>query len=261
MNHLPTFITIVILSMFSSCKEDDVMTVIDNSTVFEINEDSKYQDFLTPSYYITNNVELRSEINKFVHFVRIEDFQNPFQNSKGEISSYSVHRDFGDGIGMGGTSQHHPAIDLYSAENTDVSIYATHNGLVKTYRDSPKYRHYLTITKDVKDSENIVIGKLVSLYAHLDLDLDESESIDLNGMMVNKGDLVSKHLYSGTVGGAHLHLEIVYFRNYEPEEEEFYSWKNNDVYTVQSSGIWSYGYWNPNVGYGFGNPQNHGIKD
>jgi len=259
MNQLAYIVIITLLSLFSSCKEDDATDFIQKNN-YETNEEGTYQDFLTPNYYNTNEIDLREDINKFVHYVRLEDFQNPFQNSSGEVLPYSIKRKFGDGIGMSDTSQHHPAIDLYPTSPTDISIYAAHEGIVNTYRDSPKYRHYLTITKEIIDSDNHSIGKLVSIYAHIDLDLDESESIQLNGLHVKKGDLVSENLYSGTMGGSHLHFEIRYYRNSDIGNEEFYNWQKSGVNTKLSSGIWLYGYWNPNIGYGFGNPINHGVE-
>ena len=42
--------------------------------------------------------------------------------------------------------------------------------------------------------------------------------------------------------------------------EEFYYWQNNEVYTTHSSGIWSYGYWNTTIAYGYGKPINLGIE-
>jgi len=178
MNQLTYIFIITLLSLFSSCKEDEATDFIQQS-IYETNEEGTYQDFLTPNYYNTNEIGLREDINKFVHYVRLEDFQNPFQNSSGEISPYSLKRKFGDEIGLDGTSQHHPAIDLHPTNPTDITIYAAHEGIVNTYRDSPKYRHYLTITKEIIDSDNHPIGKSVSIYAHIDLDLDESESINL----------------------------------------------------------------------------------
>ena len=247
------------LSFLCSCQKDDSSNSI-NEAVYEQNEDGTNQDFLTPIYYNVNETGLRNEINKFVHFVRLEDYQNPFQKPDGTIESYSKNRGFGDGIGLRGTSQHHPAIDLHPTNSTEISIYAAHEGIVNTYRDSSKYRHYLTITKEIKDSENNTIGKLVTVYAHVDLDLDESGALQLNGMFINQGEIVSKNLYSETMGGPHLHFEIRFYRNSEIGNEEVYNWKNSDIYTNQSSGVWSYGYWNPEIGYGFGNPINQGIE-
>ncbi|AMC10317.1 hypothetical protein Lupro_03185 [Lutibacter profundi] len=260
MNQITFYLILIILIFLSSCKKEDTTDLVEQIS-YEINENGIYQDFLTPDYYDTNKNDLRNEINKFIHFSRLNEYQHPFQNSNGDIITYSTNRAFGTGIGLGGTSQHHPAIDLHPTNPLDVTLYAVHEGIVNTYRNSPKYRHYLTITKEIKDSDNNNIGKLVTLYAHIDLDLDESQLIQLNGLYVNKGDLVSENLYSGTMGGAHLHFEIRFYRNSEIGNEEFYSWKSNGVYTVQSTGtLWFYGYWNSSIGYGFGNPINFGIE-
>ncbi len=259
MNKMTSYLILIILISSSSCKKEDTIDFVEQ-TSYEINENGTYQDFLTPNYYNTNENDLRDEINKLIHFARLENYQHPFQNSNGNIAPYSITREFGVGIGINGTSQHHPAIDLHPDNPSSINIYATHEGIVNTYRDSPKYRHYLTITKEIKDSENNSIGKLVTIYAHIDLDLDESQSIKLNGVYVNKGDLISKNLYSGTAGGPHLHFEIRFYRNSEIGNEDFYNWENTTIYTTQSSGIWSYGYWNPNVGYGYGNPINFEIE-
>lgn len=250
------YLTILLLS---GCAKDDTANPTEQ-TIYQTNENGTYQDFLTPNYYNTDETDLRNQINELVHFARLENYQHPFKNASGAIASYSTNRGFGDGIGMDGTSQHHPAIDLHPSNPTDITIYAVHDGLVNTYRDSPKYRHYLTITKDLKDSENKPIGKLVSLYAHIDLDLDESESLQLDGLPVNIGDLISGNLYSETMGGAHLHFELRFYRNSEIGNEDFYNWQNSGDYTTLSSGIWSFGYWDSQVGYGFGNPMNFQIE-
>lgn len=250
---------LILLTGFSSCKKEDTTNFVE-LPIYETNESGIHQDFLTPNYYDTNETDLRNEINKLIHFVRLEDYQHPLQDLNGNAASYTTNRAFGAGIGMGGTAQHHPAIDLHPSNSSDFVMYATHEGVVNTYRDSPKYRHYLTVTKEIMDSENNPIGKLVTLYAHIDLDLDESQSIQLNGLYVNKGDLVSENLYSGTTGGPHLHFEIRFYRNFEIGNEDFYNWQNSGVYTTESSGIWSYGYWDTGIGYGFVNPINLGIE-
>lgn len=260
MKQITTYLIVILLTFLSNCKENDTTDFTEEST-YEINENGTSQDFLTPNYYNTNETELRDEVNEFIHFSRLEEYQHPFQNSNGDIITYSTNRQFGTGIGLGGTSQHHPAIDLHPSNPLDVALYATHEGIVNTYRDNPKYRHHLTITKEIKDSDNNSIGKLVTLYAHIDLDLDESQAIELDGLFVNKGDLISENLYSGTMGGAHLHFEFRFYRNSEIGNEEFYSWQNSGAYTAQSTGtLWSYGYWDPSTGYGFGNPINFGIE-
>ena len=63
---------------------------------------------------------------------------------------------------------------------------------------------------------------MVSLYGHIDLDLDSAANLDLNGKYVKKGDLVSNHLYAGTTEGPHLHFEIRYYRNTDSGMEDFY---------------------------------------
>ena len=78
------------------------------------NDDSKYEDMLTPEYYNTpSEGAFRLEVNKFVHFARQLPFNHPFEDSLGQIPAYTINRSFGDGIGPGGTGSHHPAIDYY----------------------------------------------------------------------------------------------------------------------------------------------------
>ncbi len=102
----------------------------------------------------------------------------------------------------------------------------------------------------------------MTLYAHIDLDLDKADGLSLNGQTVQAGDLISRHLYSGTVGGPHLHFEIRYYRSTDSGDEEFYGFagpRADPVLTQPSGGSWLYGIWNPSVGYGFGDPRNHGV--
>ena len=259
MNQLTSYLILITLIALTSCKKEDTTNPIEEP-LYENNENETFQDFLTPNYYNANENNLRDAIDNLIHFARLEDYQHPFQNPNGIIAPYTMKRSFGTGIGMGGTSQHHPAIDLHPDNTSSIAMYAAHEGLINTYIDSPKYRNYLTVTKEIKDSENRSIGKLVSLYAHIDLDLDENQSLLLNGIYVNKGDLISENLHSGTKGGPHLHFEIRFYKNSEIGNEDFYNWQNTGNYTTQSAGIWSYGYWNPTIGYGFGNPQNFGIE-
>ena len=221
------------------------------------NEDGQYEDMLTPEYYNTpNGGAFRLEVNKFVNFSRQLPFQHPFEDSLGQIPTHTIGRGFGDGIGPGGTGSHHPAFDYYFNGSTQVNMYAAHDGIITISRDVARYRHYLSITTDIKDSLNNTIGKMVTIYGHIDLDLDSIDNINLDGQYVNKGDLVSKHLYSGTMGGPHLHFEIRYYRPTDTGLEDFYG-GNVGGNTSPSSGSWSYGFWNPNYGYGFANPENH----
>ncbi len=221
------------------------------------NEIGQYEDMLTPEYYNTaNGGVFRIELNKFVHFARQLPFQHPFEDSLAQIPTYTINRSFGDGIGPGGTGSHHPAFDYYIANSTQVNMYAAHNGVVNISRDIARYRHYLSITTDINDSLGNNIGKMVTLYAHIDLDLDSIDNINLDGQYVNKGDLISKNLYSGTMGGPHLHFEIRYYRTTDTGLEDFYG-GNIGANTSPSSGSWTYGSWNPNYGYGFAQPLNH----
>lgn len=173
-------------------------------------------------------------MNKLIHFIRLENYQHPLQDTNGILAPYTTNRIFGTGIGLNETSKHHPATDLHFDNSSNINLYATHNGIINTYRDNPKYRHYLTITKEIKDIDNIIIGKLVSIYAHIDLDLDESQYLFLDEVTVQKGELISKNLYSGTAGGPHLHFEIKYYKNSDIGNEEFYSWgkQQNFYYSI-----------------------------
>ncbi|MCK5741918.1 MAG: T9SS type A sorting domain-containing protein [Chlorobi bacterium] len=230
-----------------------------SQTTYPNNEDGTYQDMLTPQYYLSANSDsLRNEINKYVHFARLEKFGHPLADVPYRIPANGR---FGAGKGPTGTTEHHPAADMYVGNReTDVTIYAAHSGYAAVYRDVKKYRNHLSVTKDVEDDLGNVVGKIVTIYAHIDLDLDAADNVLPDGKYVNKGDIVSKHLYSETVGGPHLHFEIRFYRPGENGDEEFYSWvgpQGSDKFTEKSEGPWSYGFWDPNLGYGYGNPANH----
>ncbi|MCK4998066.1 MAG: peptidoglycan DD-metalloendopeptidase family protein [Anaerohalosphaera sp.] len=224
-----------------------------------------YHDMLTPGYYSVEGSPSSGEVNTFLYYARKERFHHPLENDSGQIPQFyvSAYGVFGAGKGPTGTSQHHPAVDIYIAQSeNNTMIYAAHNGYTATYRDALKYRHYLSITKDIEDHNGQIIGRMVTLYAHIDLDLDEQDNIHLDGQYVNKGDLVSKNLYSGTMGGPHLHFEIRYYRPGELGTESFYGFVGplgSTILTEPSAGDWSYGYWDPYTGYGFAEPKNHGI--
>jgi murein DD-endopeptidase MepM/ murein hydrolase activator NlpD len=228
------------------------------SQTYQDNENGQYEDMLTPEYYNSSNGSaFREEVNRFVHFARQTAFQHPLEDASGQIPTYSINRGFGDGIGPGGQGSHHPAIDYYIENaSTLVDLYAAHDGFVTTSKEVDRYRHYLSISTDIQDSTGTVIGKMFTLYAHIDLDLDSVANLDLDGKYVKKGDLVSNHLYSGTMGGPHLHFEIRYYRSTDSGIEDFYGGPVADK-TSPSSGSWTYGFWNPNVGYGFAHPLNH----
>lgn len=225
------------------------------------------QDFLTPSYYLASIVDpFRVQLNRFLYYAQSEPYHHPLENEAGDIPSFTVPAFgvFGAGKGPTGTSQHHPASDLrVGTYETDVQIFAAHDGYVHTYKDAPAYRHYLSISKPVIASNGELLGMLVTLYAHIDLGLDEANGLHMDGQYVQKGELVSEHLYSETVGGPHLHFEIRYYRVNELGTEDFYGFvgaSGSTVFTQASAGPWSYGFWIPGIGYGYGRPGSHGLN-
>lgn len=241
-----------------------LLSIAHSQTIYPNNEDGEFEDMLTPQYYLSANGEpFRVEVNKFVHFSRELPFQHPLDDGTGQLPQYSIPTkgEFGAGKGPGDTAEYHPAIDLHVGNNeTNVTMYAAHDGLVAVYKDAQMYRHYLSITRDIEDDSGNILGKMVTLYAHIDLDLDSADNIILDGQYINQGDIVSKHLYSGTVGGPHLHFEIRYYRPGDMGTETFYGFSptGGGAYLSQpSAGSWSYGYWHASFGYGYANPENH----
>jgi len=215
-----------------------------------------FADMLTPGYY---SVELKSEADVFLAACHQVQMHHPLETPKGKVPDYAVpfFGTFGAGKGPSKTKQHHPATDLkVDGGETDVELYAAHDGVISTIRDAAKYRHYISITKVITDEEGKELGKLVTLYGHVDLDLDEKDGLELNGKTVKAGELISKNLYEGTRGGPHLHFEIRYFRPDDDGTEEFYGFKQ----TQPGSKEWPYGKWDPNCGYGFGQPESHGLQ-
>jgi hypothetical protein len=230
-------------------------------------EAAPHQDMLTPAYYLAAEDDpFRAEVDRFISRCRKEVFHHPLLNETGKMPPFKVHNwgTFGAGKPPGRNMQHHPAADFkIDGGETKVSLYACYDGLVTTFKDVPKYRHYLAITKDVFAEDGKVLGKLVTIYGHIDLDLNEADGLSLEGKRVKKGDLVSRHLYSGTMGGPHLHFEVRYYKVGEQGDEEFYGFQfpgsKDTNLTEASSGPWPYGYWNPNIGYGYADPKNHGV--
>ena len=260
------FSAILIITFANGCgKEDDLI----KDEIDPDNEEELYSldsvDMITPSYYLSlTEASFIENINQFVSFAQEDDFHHPLENEMGEIPDYEIpsNGEFGAGKGPTFTEQHHPAADLHVGDReTDVNLYAAYDGYLSTAKDSDKYRHYISLTKDILNDAGDSLGKIVTLYAHVDLDLDEAESLNMNGQFIEKGDLISRNLYSGTVGGPHLHFEIRYYRPGEAGDEVFYGFQHPDRpnLTEPSAGIWPYGVWDPNVGYGFGNPKSHGL--
>lgn len=248
--------------LFIATKLSATDMIFRSSFEFFDNEDSISQDFLTPNYYYSEQGDsFRYDLNKFIYFVRLQQFTHPLSTSS-NVPSFNIpaNGEFGARKGQNGIYQHHTATDIHVGNNeTLVDLYAVHDGYVTTYRDAEKYRQYLSIELDIHDNLGAILGKLVTIYAHIDLDLDEAGSLIMNQQFVQKGDLISKNLYSQTVGGPHLHFEIRYYKNNEISTDSFYGLSMNPSYTEPSAGIWLYGLWNPNIGYGFADPKNHGL--
>ena len=237
-----------------------ICTATARAQTYPENESSTYQDLLTPAYYSAPIGDaFRNEINKYIFFARQECFHHPLEDEFGVTPSYTIPSEgtFEAGKGPGGTGEHHKANDLHvGSDDSLVTMYAAIDGYVSTYYDQLIYRDYLTITKDVKDSNDVVLGKMVVIYGHLDLIKDTTAGLFMDGQYVSKGDVVSNFLYSGTVGGPHLHFEIRYYRVGDAGTETYYGFTGAGL-TDPSAGIWTYGLWNPSIGYGFGQMENH----
>ena len=215
-----------------------------------------FGDMLSP---LVHSGEIKEEADAFLFVCHQVEMHHPLENKKGRMPDYAVpfFGTFGAGKGPTKTEQHHPATDLkVEGGETEVNLYAAHDGVISTVRDAPKYRNYISITKIITDEDGEELGKLVTIYGHVDLDLDEESGLKIDGKMVEKGELISRHLWSGTRGGPHLHFEIRYYRPGDDGTEEFYSFRE----TVPGTGKWPYGFWSPDHGYGFGEPESHGLK-
>ena len=227
------------------------------------------QDMLTPAYYAAEPTStLRSEINRFVHFAHRMSTNHPLSDGTGVTPAYRTpsQGEFGAHKGTEIFTQHHPAIDLYvGGRQTAVALYAAHDGRVATFRDIEKYRHLLTLTTEIRDDAGALLGRMVTFYGHIDLDLDEAAGLLMDGAIVRAGDLLSRHLYAGTMGGPHLHYEIRYYRPNDTPGTDFYGGNTgpmgNPSFTLSAAEPWPFGAWHPEHGYGFGNPANHGIED
>jgi hypothetical protein len=232
---------------------------ISHAQVYPNNEVYQYQDLLTPAYYNAPNGDpFREEVNKYVYFARQIPFQHPFANSNGDTPNLVITRAFGSVVGQSANTEYHNAKDMKVQGNNDtiVALFASIDGVINTYRNDSKFRDYLSITKNVIDSSGTSLGKIVVIYAHIDLNLDSLDNRNLNGLVINRGDTVSKHLYAETAGSAHLHYEIRYYRNSEIGTEDYYGKPSGfPSFTDPSNGPWSHGEWNPNLGYGFADPE------
>jgi murein DD-endopeptidase MepM/ murein hydrolase activator NlpD len=213
-------------------------------------------DMLSPLYH---NGKIKAEADVFLSACHTIEMHHPLEDPSGKLPNYAVpfFGTFGAGKGPTKTEQHHPATDLkINGGNTDVELYAAHDGVIATVRDAAKYRHYISITKIITDKGGKELGKLVTLYGHVDLDLDEADGLNLDGKKVQQGELISNHLWRGTRGGPHLHFEIRYFRPSDSGAEEFYGFRES----VPGTGKWPNGKWSAAHGFGFGEPESHGLQ-
>ena len=226
---------------------------------------ASYKDLLTPAYYTAGaSSPLRKAVDALLSTSRATPLHHPFKDKAGKIPSLQAlpMGKFGSSKGPAAAATHHPAVDLrVGNKETAVTLYAAHDGVVSTVKDAARYRQYMAITRTIKDSGGQALGKLVTLYGHVDLDKDEAAGLKMNGKTVSAGEVVSTNLYAGTVGGPHLHLELRYYRPDDSATEDFYGTKvGNPKFTQASAGGWILGHWDPNMGYGFGHPNNHGLN-
>jgi len=263
MTHIKTLILLIpLVIFFSSCIKET--NEIENEPSPEIIALTSL-DMFAPSFYLMDTDPLFiEELNTFLEHVYQENLLHPLDNGTGIIPSFSIPAmgAFGAGKGPTNTEQHHPAVDIhFDGNQTQVQLFAVMDGFVNTYTDADKYRHYISITKPIQDENGNQLGKLVVLYAHVDLDLDQADALNINGTTVQKGALISKNLYAATVGGPHLHFEIRYYRANDIGTESFYGFMSSSSpdLTDTSKGQWQYGVWNPTVGYGFGDPKSFGL--
>ena len=227
---------------------------------------SEWPDMLTPAYYQAGlGAAFVAEVDEFLAECQSVKFHHILEDADKDAPEFTVPGmgAFGVQKGPDQAAQHHAAVDLHVGHRaTDVNVFAAHDGVVAVHRDADKYRHYISITKDIVESDGLLLGRLVTIYAHVDLDLDEAGGLSVGGKTVQAGDLISQHLYAETVGGPHLHFEIRYYRPSDAGTEEFYGFSGpraSSDYSEPSSGPWLLGLWNPSVGYGYGDPRNHGL--
>ena len=244
------------------------LSVLGEAHLNQDEESGSCLDLLTPAYYEAGPGDaFRLQIDQFLACVREISFSHPFGSSDGntQVARTPDSGHFCSLKGRGRDVQYHPAIDLYPPDGAEgTSVFAAHGGEVTTYRDAAKYRHYISVTQDVRDPDGVFLGRMVTIYAHVDLDRDEDAGLFMDGKLVEQGDQISQHLLADTVGGPHLHFETRYYRPEDSGTESFYGSRvgpsGSSVFESPSAGPWSAGYWDPEIGFGFGNPCNHGLN-
>jgi hypothetical protein len=129
-----------------------------------VDESIHSMDMLSPAYYKpAEDNPFRAEVDAFITASRKVVFHHPFENADREKPDYQIPDwgKFGAGKPPWKSVQYHPAWDFkVGGGETEVQVYAAHDGQVTTFRDAPKYRHYLAITKPVTDEQGKVPGEI-----------------------------------------------------------------------------------------------------
>jgi len=141
--------------------------------------ESDFKGVLTPKYYQPGNDELKDEIDNFLSYARKVKFFHPLNDIQDEKTTPIVGHLGSKKQLPGMCDRHHPAMDMHPT-TTEVNIYAAHDGYLtrNTYQEID--RHILTILRDIADNDGNLIGKLVTIYLHLNLDKDPADFIDIN---------------------------------------------------------------------------------
>ena len=267
-NVIITFI--LFTSLITGCnKKEDKKDPLPLLILLALNQPLQNIDFLTPKYYTNPNGDpLKTTIDNFLIEVRKVQLQKPVN------VSYTIPSEGVFTANKG--NQYHHSIDLHPSNgSTNIDILAAHDGVITRCQTQGLpggtiYRHFISISSDVKNGSGTVVGKLVTIYGHLALDLDTG--MPASGATVTKGQTISQNLYSGTVGGPHLHFEVRYYRPGDNVTNtcttngtstglpEFYAGTAGSTFTESSAGQWKLGYWDNNVAYGYGYPGNHGLS-
>ena len=134
-------------------------------------------------------------------------------------------------------SSNHFGIDLVSGPNSRIS--AILNGTVIFSGWTLETGYVIYIQHE---------ANLVSVYKH------NAELLKKTGDKVKAGETIAIIGNSGELtSGPHLHFEIRYYRPEDEGTEEFYGFMQQ----VDGVGDWPGGKWDPDIGFGYGNPANY----
>lgn len=210
-----------------------------------------YKDSMNPKYW--SGDDFAKEADKMIKSAQKIKFYYPVSKDYSITSRFAAPR--GEGI--------HTGVDIGVPENKEV--YAAHDGYVKMAgwenpnNQSQGYGKRVYLMRHVYDDYGINVGKLTTLYAHLNrIDVSVNDWLP-HPLMGNPND--AKIGLSGNTGhstGPHLHFEIRYYRPGDGGTEPFYS-RNSKSGWIEGTREDNKGYWNSDIGYGFGDPRNHGL--